>query len=352
MAKRAKPAVADDMFDSLVLNAIDFLERSTEELEEHPKYAMIHFSIAIELLTKARLLTEHWALIFEKPQEAHISKFQKGDFKSVGTEQAISRLEAIVGEVVDERTKRVFKQIRTHRNSLVHFFHPSYASANTEAVETVVSEQCAGWYYMYKLLKEAWRDPFTKYLGRIEGIDARMRANRTFLNVRFNICRPQIEEERRGGAVFIECPSCGHEACRWCVLVGPLIKLECLVCRIALKVLKVSCPNCKATIVMTEGQGQCNRCNTPVAIDRLLDQYVEAGEGNRCFCAQCFDTVYPTVGWIGDRWVFFCCVDDSDEFFTCDDCGRTFAGDLGPLCRECEYSEEHQGNSGFGHAMW
>ena len=53
----------NEMFDSLVRNAIDFLKKSVDELEKSPKYSVIHFYTAIELFLKARLLAELWTLI-------------------------------------------------------------------------------------------------------------------------------------------------------------------------------------------------------------------------------------------------------------------------------------------------
>ena len=53
----------NELFVSLVRNAIDFLKKSVDELEGSPKYSVIHFCSAIELFLKARLLVEHWTLI-------------------------------------------------------------------------------------------------------------------------------------------------------------------------------------------------------------------------------------------------------------------------------------------------
>lgn len=84
-----------EMFDQLVENAIDFLSHSLEELEEKPKYSVINFCVAIELFLKARLLLEHWSLVIEDPQNANITKFLSGEFKTVGIDDAIQRLEGI-----------------------------------------------------------------------------------------------------------------------------------------------------------------------------------------------------------------------------------------------------------------
>jgi hypothetical protein len=49
--------------DRLVANAIDFLRRAINEFKKDPKYSIIHFSAAVELLLKARLMAEHWSLV-------------------------------------------------------------------------------------------------------------------------------------------------------------------------------------------------------------------------------------------------------------------------------------------------
>ena len=48
-----------DIFDSLARNAFDFLERGIGEFDKTPKYSVIHFCAAVEMLLKARLMKEH-----------------------------------------------------------------------------------------------------------------------------------------------------------------------------------------------------------------------------------------------------------------------------------------------------
>src|SRR4051794_21942996 len=89
-------------FESLVVNAIDFLTQSAEEVESHPKYSVIHFCAGIELLLKARLLREHWSLVVTKPGEISKRKFEEGDFESVSMRQCFERLENVCGERLQE----------------------------------------------------------------------------------------------------------------------------------------------------------------------------------------------------------------------------------------------------------
>jgi len=59
MDQDKKRTDSNKMFDSLVCNALDFLQRSAVGLQESPKYSVIDFCTAIELFLKARLLVEH-----------------------------------------------------------------------------------------------------------------------------------------------------------------------------------------------------------------------------------------------------------------------------------------------------
>ena len=58
-------SLSDEFFSQLVGNALDFAETAARELEPSPKYSLINFGAAVELFLKARLLSEHWALIIK-----------------------------------------------------------------------------------------------------------------------------------------------------------------------------------------------------------------------------------------------------------------------------------------------
>ena len=80
------------LFRSLVDNAIDFLAKASEELEDWPKYSVIHFYAAVELFLKARLMSEHWTLIVAKRQDPDWDRFISGNFSSVSLDEASIRL--------------------------------------------------------------------------------------------------------------------------------------------------------------------------------------------------------------------------------------------------------------------
>jgi hypothetical protein len=58
-----------------LLNGLDYLKSVIEHLRDKPdqrnlKYAVLHLQAAVEVLLKARLIREHWSLVFEKPSAA------------------------------------------------------------------------------------------------------------------------------------------------------------------------------------------------------------------------------------------------------------------------------------------
>jgi len=171
---------SNKMFDSLVRNALDFLERSVDELKDSPKYAVI------ELFLKARLLLEHWALVYEDPKLANQDKFREGDFKSVGMMEAVARLKNISGQGIADEPRKVFEQIRDHRNRLVHFFHPAYANnPDLATVGEVTAEQCRAWFHLYPIISRTWQSYFGPYVSDFERINGKMHGNRSFLRVKY-----------------------------------------------------------------------------------------------------------------------------------------------------------------------
>lgn len=139
-------------FSSLVENAFDFLQRSLEEVNEHPKYSVIHFCSGIELLLKARLLSEHWALVTVKPGEASKQKFKAGEFESVNLRQCFDRIENACEEKLTEE-RACFMELAAHRNRVIHFFHNAYAAKpDPTLLEQIVLQQLKAGALIVRLL--------------------------------------------------------------------------------------------------------------------------------------------------------------------------------------------------------
>ncbi|MFD7879909.1 hypothetical protein ACFV5G_38525 [Streptomyces sp. NPDC059766] len=107
-------------------NGLDYLSSVVDHLGGEPKpsdlkYAVLHLQAATEVLLKARLLQEHWSLVFKEPGRADRSRFESGDFESCSTADAINRLRGIVGVQVTDTDAKEINQLAKWRNALQHY---------------------------------------------------------------------------------------------------------------------------------------------------------------------------------------------------------------------------------------
>jgi hypothetical protein len=107
-------------------NGLDFILRALQYLGGEPsgrdlKYAVLHLHSGIELILKEPLRREHWALIFEKPEEATREKFDTGDFFSVSWKTCLKRLDGICDIEISESDNKALNNLKNKRNRLEHF---------------------------------------------------------------------------------------------------------------------------------------------------------------------------------------------------------------------------------------
>lgn len=328
-----------DMLERLVANAMDFLSRSMDEFDEQPKFSVIHFFTAVELLLKARLLAEHWSLVVSKCQIPDLKKFQAGDFSSVSLEEAAEKLEKVVASALSKEAIKTFKKLRDHRNKMVHFFHEAHsADKNRNLREEIAIEQLTAWYFLHRLLLSEWKSVFEPWRSEITQVDERSRGLRTYLQVLFDQSTAEIEKRKNSGSLFFECPSCGFKAYEHQRQVGEFYEPECLVCRFTEgSLISIECPDCGEPVFFAdEGFGRCESCGRQLepqdiaaAINDCADScrsekdaFLE-GDAN-CSACSGYHTVIPYDGQ------YFCtsCFAMSDSLETCEFCGEPNNGDM------------------------
>ncbi|MFC9261266.1 serine/arginine repetitive matrix protein 1 [Streptomyces hydrogenans] len=112
-----------------VRNGLDYLASVVKHLDETEsevtpsdvKYAVLHLQAAVEVLFKARLLAEHWTLVFTHPGDATSKALDDATLKSVTPEQAITRLKNIAGVPISDKEEKALTRLTTDRNKLQHF---------------------------------------------------------------------------------------------------------------------------------------------------------------------------------------------------------------------------------------
>ena len=150
----------DKVFERLCVSAIDFLNKSIEEIETQPKYALINFCTSLELFLKARLLSEHWTLIVTK--SPNLQSFAQGNFHSVSPMEAIKRLESMVGIKVPDAAVKAFNTTVNHRNRMMHFYNDAEHEDLSKFRELVAGEVCSSVFHLERLLN-SWRHNFERF---------------------------------------------------------------------------------------------------------------------------------------------------------------------------------------------
>lgn len=320
-----------DPMAGLVDNALDFLERAFNEFQASPKYSVIHFYAAVELLLKARLLAEHWSLVIAKPQDADKEKFLKGDFQSVTLDDAVKRLERIVGSGLTPGEVQQVQRLGRHRNRMMHFFHDADGAAGVELRKEIAVEQLRAWHTLNRLLLERWREVFDPWDMRIHRLNEALKEHRDYLLVRYEALKPDLLAKEKAGARLTNCESCGYQSNEVLGVFGALGNGECHVCGMPSLQLEVECPECSAMMTfLDEGFQTCASCGRavePEELARLISDdepgtkgHYEKGlpahcvgcagvrtvvhHGGECLCASCF-SIYAEesmaqCSWCGD----------------------------------------------------
>jgi hypothetical protein len=331
-SKRAKNP--DEFFDSLVRNAIDFLQMSVRELERRPKYSVIHFAMAVELLLKARLLKEHWSLIVSKIEKASIQTFRSGEFASVTTDECLQRLKNITNEALLEHEVKCFDAVRSHRNKLVHFFHSHYLSKASKSLRLqIVVEQLEAWFYLHRLLTQKWANHFSPYAAKIARLEKLIRKDRLrFLRAKFRALNPEIQQARNNGDKFKPCRMCNFESAKIASLRDPLFSAKCLVCDWTSNFLKIACSACGTDVtVESEDGGACENCKEVVDFDRLMNQFGPAfrpdEESFDAFCSSCEFHEASVIPLRDETYLCLNCLELHRSVDSCNWCGDLITGD-------------------------
>jgi hypothetical protein len=331
-------------FDSLVENALDFLQQGLTEVKEHPKYSVIHFCAGIELLLKARLLHEHWALVLARPGETSKQKFALGEFDSANMHQCFVRLDNVCAEkMVEER--ECFLELAAHRNRVIHFFHEAYAGEpDGKLLEKIVIQQLKAGAFLMRLLRLRWRSQFAEYDEEINGLERSLTRQREYLAAKFEIIQPILEKfKKEGGEVWI-CFLCGMEAAE--VLEdGLLKKTRCLVCERPRNHIQIKCPDCETCEVDFDvGQGECEQCEATYDMEFLMSEFDAEGVA---YCPECSYLEHSVIEY-GDGYLCLACANEFDKVGTCEWCGEDVAGDMSASylmgCMFCDGLTGHHAN--------
>jgi hypothetical protein len=332
----------NEIFDSLTKNAIDFIDSAISEIKTKPKYSAINFYTAVELFIKARLLKEHWSLIFVKPENAEVEKFLKGDFQSVGLDDTVKRLQYISGEMLTDNQLHSFHSIREHRNKLIHFYNAPYlGSPKKEAILEVISEQCKAWFYLHDLLAVRWQQTFINYKDEISRLDKLMHSYHEYWEAKLIILKPTFNDRLSNGGILVNCLCCCMESAIEKKSLGILIHHACPVCEFDITYISVSCPICNDDIAVYIGLSGafCFKCQKDtIQMEDLKNIILENQNCLNASCSCCGgnETVIP----LDNMWLCLSCFVVQESISQCPWCSQRITGDSSGSyldgCTQCD----------------
>lgn len=325
------------LFDGLIKNAVDFLQRSIDDFDASPKHSLISFCSALELFLKARLMAEHWALILAKPDQAKLADFMQAKFHSVSLEESLRRIENVTGKLLPQSAFKAFDEVRQHRNKLVHFFHPDY-DASPQVRHDIEKQQCIAWFHLHNLITGVWTAHFNVAKMDIHRAESLMKGHRKYLAARFHELQSDITNDKVQGRVYWCCPSCGFDSLRQEFQLVDYREHNCLVCGIQPTSFTLPCPDC-GTPVTYWGEGnvtcqnaQCGRSITEADVSESFQPPYTVGRQKRyletlhesAFCDAC---EMEAVLLYQNKYLCAHCLKLHDTIYHCDYCGTLCAGD-------------------------
>lgn len=333
----------DTEFVSLVENALDFIDRSIDDLEQgKPKYSVINFYAGLELLMKARLLKEHWALCASDVGGKSKLAFSSGDFNSIGLVDAQKRLSNIIGCSLLESEKEAYERLRKRRNQAVHFFHPD----DLKSMKKVAVEQLRGWHFLHKRLTTTWKECFDPFLPCISKMHKRISAREEYYPEVFEELRSEIEKKSKN-RLKSHCSTCNQPSA---FSLGKLFKdvhrLECSVCNAKNFALFLPCESCgKDAPRSLERTLQCQWCERDqiASVEELFKSSEKTGllDAIKSWCGVCGYTAKQSVIEIDGSSACLACltIDEHSTILRCDWCGDYVTGPVGdsinPGCLRC-----------------
>ncbi len=278
---------------NLIENAFDYVLSAAEHAKLGSprawKYAVLHLAAGIELLLKARLVREHWALIFLKADEASNSAMRSGDFVSVDFKTACSRLNNIGGVAIAKESYQHLESLRKLRNRIQHF------AIDVEAPQAK-SLLAKGIRFFMDFCEAELEDEFeARRDDEISGMVEQLRGFKEFVEERL----ASISSGLQRAYELAECPRCWQLA----VEIG-------------------------------DGDPHCLFCLSEVDAEELARQL--ATEADLETCPSCGKDTFVFRIYNNERaqWVCTSCGDTADRYEHCPRCGGGFSGDA-PVCCTC-----------------
>ncbi|WP_182057842.1 hsdR [Pantoea sp. ME81] len=335
---------------ALINNGLEFLDKARAELEDSkPKFSIVSFWTAVEIMLKVPLIHEHWSLVCSG-RRIERSKYLAGDFQSVTYDETCQRLGDVLERPLPKETIAVFKKVKDHRNRVVHFYHSEFTDTQVKAI---LDEQADAWFALNRFMRDQWNNifggPLNSKLASDE--DLMVRSSVFYSDAKFRYLKPTIDEKSKQGFSITTCTVCSKKAAFDNLFNeesgNTLHQTNCLVCGFkADPFIEVTCPVCQARQNLN-GSGEkdfnCDNCNHSSSLHDLLNEWDGKLEdfshsGLPASCCDCDG--YETVCEYGGSYLCTDCLVLHESLSTCNYCGgrSTSVSEMSALvgCEFCE----------------
>ncbi|WP_370605297.1 hsdR [Citrobacter braakii] len=335
---------------ALINNGLEFLDKAREEPEaSKPKFSIVSFWTAVEIMLKVPLVHEHWSLVCSG-RKIERAKYLAGDFQSVTYDETCQRLGDVLQNPLPKETIAVFKKVKDHRNRVVHFYHSDFTDTQ---VKTILDEQADAWFALNRFMRDQWfylfGEPLNSKLASDE--DRMLESSLFYANAKFRYLQPTLDDLRKQGCTISNCRACSKNAAVDISINeergNTLHEANCLVCGCRSDpYVEVTCPSCGVRQDLNatgETNFNCNNCNYSSSRYDLLDEWVGKPEdisysGLPASCSDCDG--YETVCEYGGGYLCTNCLVFHDSISTCGYCGgsSTSVSEMSGLvgCGFCE----------------
>jgi hypothetical protein len=207
---------------SFLLDAAKHLRNDASDVDV--RLALICTSTGVELLLKQPLIDIHWSLVFEKIQDADLTKYNEGNFVSVAPGSCQGRLQQICGIKLAKKDLDALDALTKSRNRLVHFGVMDEPSACK--IQIVRALRVIIFSFLHN--DDVPNELSTAEAELLTEIKSKIALVEDYVNVGWHKIALVVEGARRSGAEFFRCPACMQIALRYEIDVG---LVECLFCQ-------------------------------------------------------------------------------------------------------------------------
>ncbi|WP_373964350.1 hsdR [Kosakonia sacchari] len=314
---------------ALINNGMAFLEKAISEVKTAPKFSVVSFWTAVEIMLKVPLAQEHWTLVCSG-RNIRRKAYLTGDFQSITFQESCEKLRDVLEKPVPQSTLTAFDIVRKHRNRVVHFFHDAYT---TEDMNKLLTEQANAWFALNRLMRDDWKDLFEGALGNTLAMNETrlLTQNQFYAAQKFQQIKADLKAYKLSGNHVSKCHVCKQKAVIWEKVAEhenrELFSGECRVCTLSAgKKMHFSCPECDAPELLTADGDinfQCSHCGysetrynlldtSSCSFDEIASSPVPAG------CCECDS--YHTVCEFGDGYLCSTCLTYFDVLDQCGHC--------------------------------